>query len=335
LFIKEMQAAIVHQWLTSPSELQVDHLPLPSLGEGQVLVKVHAAAANFFDILMVQGKYQFKPPLPFTPGAEFAGEIVSCHPSITSLSVGQRVFGGVQYGAFADYVVASIDALYEIPRHMSYKQAAGLFVTYPTSYAALVLRARLQPGETCLIHAGAGGVGIPAIQIAKHLGATVIATVGSEEKERVAKEAGADIVINYTKQDFASLVLKHTNKKGVDVVFDPVGLIDASLKCIAWSGRLVVVGFAAGTIEKIATNRILLKNASVQGLFWGAYALHEPHIVKQVWRELLVLFQSKHLQPVLYKHVFVGWEKVPQALERLGSRNTFGKVILVPHSSRL
>ncbi|KAG9098466.1 hypothetical protein FS749_003752 [Ceratobasidium sp. UAMH 11750] len=233
-------------------------------------------ALNFFDILQSQGKYQNQPPFPFVLGAEFAGVIANSSPIPKGcpFKPGDRVFGSGQ-GAYAERVAAKWHSLHPIPAGFGFEQAAGLFVTWPTSYEALVGRAQLQPGEWCLgkyLHAAAGGVGLAAVQIAKALGAKVIATAGTEEKLQVCKcLGGADEVLDYTKPGWQKQVLKLTNGKGVDVIYDPVGLIKDSLKCIAWKGRALVVGFAAGQIEKLPMNLVLLKNISIVGVHWGAY----------------------------------------------------------------
>ena len=221
-------------------------------------------------------------------------------------------------------------ALRPIPASWDFMNAAGLMVTAPTSYAALVTRARAQPGEIVLIHAAAGGVGLAAVQIAKAIGCTVIATAGSKRKLEVAKIFGADHCIDYTASDWQDQVKALTpNKRGVDVVYDPVGMIDKSIKVIAWNGRLVVVGFAAGSIEKIAMNKVLLKNISIVGLHWGMYAKFEPERVEEVWASLFELIeQGKFKGTVFTDREFVGLEQVAEALHMLGGRETWGKVVV-------
>lgn len=217
-----------------------------------------------------------------------------------------------------------------MPSGWSFYDAAGLFVTMPTSYASLVTRANIKKGDWVLIHAAAGGVGLAAVQIAKAFGATVIATAGTQHKLDVAKSFGADYGINYKEDTWPQQVLELTPKKrGVDIVYDPVGLIEKSTKCIAWNGRLLVVGFAGGTIEKMATNRILLKNISVVGLHWGAYAKFEPEKIPEVWSELHKLMESKAIRATNYTDKeYKGLESVPAALEALGARDTWGKVVV-------
>lgn len=203
-------------------------------------------------------------------------------------------------------------------------------MTMPTSYGSLVTRANIKKGDWVLVHAAAGGVGLAAVQIVKALGATVVATAGTKHKLDVAKSFGADYGVNYTEDTWPQQVLDLTPKKrGVDIVYDPIGLIEKSTKCIAWNGRLLVVGFAGGTIEKVATNRILLKNISVVGLHWGAYARFEPEKITEVWKELHELMESKKIRATNYSDKeYKGLESIPAALEALGARETWGKVVI-------
>ncbi|KAI9137550.1 hypothetical protein BKA69DRAFT_1079703 [Paraphysoderma sedebokerense] len=332
-----MKALVVDKWLKDPQELAncVHEIPVPELKQNEVLVEVKAVGANFFDILLIQGKYQYRPKFPFIPGTEFSGVVVSCHPAVKRFKAGDRVFGAVQTGAYATHVAANASSLMKIPTNLTFEQAAGIFITYPTSYAALTVRANLKPGEIVLVHAGAGGVGLAAIQIAKAMGAAVIATASSDKKLQVCKDNGADYVINYRTQDWVKEVLMITKKKGVDVVYDPVGLIEKSMKVAAWDARLLVIGFASlppGTGEKISSNRILLKNISIIGLFWGAYRQNDPKTIVQVWTDLMKLFSEDRLKPVVYDRDFFGLESVPDALKALGGRESYGKVVVTLRS---
>ncbi|CAL1707506.1 unnamed protein product [Somion occarium] len=324
-----MRAFVVKE-LVHPSKISVTNdAPEPIPGPGEVLVDIYSAALNFFDILQSQGKYQIKPPLPFVLGSELAGKIAanSPIPKGCPYKPGDRIFGYAQ-GAYADKVATRWESLVPLPDNMSYDQGAGLFLTWPTSYEALVGRAQLKPGEWVLVTASAGGVGIAAVQLAKALGAKVIAAAGSEEKLEVSKKfGGADYGVNYTKPDWQKEVLKITGGKGVDVIYDPVGLIKDSLKCIAWKGRAIVVGFAGGEIEKLPLNLVLLKNISVIGIHWGAYTKHEPSHVPEVWKALLDLFSSGRAKPVLYTEIFP-LEKVAEGLHQLEQRKTWGKAIV-------
>ena len=298
---------------------------------------MHSAATNFFDILQIQGKYQQQPPFPWIAGVEFAGVVLAVPTSKSKnrFKVGDRVFGASQ-GAFSTHVLAPELMLFPVPPGWSFEDAAGLFVTAPTSYGGLVVRANVQPGEWVLVHAAAGGVGLAAVQIAKAKGATVVATAGTEKKRQIAQQFGADYVIDYRKPQWPDEVKKlcATHRKGngrggVDIVYDPVGMIEQSLKCSTWNARLLVIGFAAGSIEKVALNRVLLKNVSIVGLFWGQYAKYEPATVVAVWKGLFDLVtQGKFRGTAFTDESFVGLESVPNALEALGGRNTWGKVVV-------
>ncbi|KAJ2871951.1 hypothetical protein FB639_004408 [Coemansia asiatica] len=328
-----MRAIVVKNWLKTPNDMEVKDIPIPEPKSPEVLVKVDSVGANFFDILLVQGKYQIKPPFPFTPGAEFSGTIVRVPPSENSrFKVGDRVFGSNPTGAYAEFIAVPQTQCFHVPGTLSFEQAAGLYITYPTSYAALVLRAKVQAGEWVLVHAAAGGVGIAAVQIAKSLGARVIAAVGSEGKFDIIQAQGVDQCINYRDPNWTSRVLEITEGRGVDVVYDPVGLVEKSLKCIAWNGRVVVVGFAAGNIEKIAANRILLKNIAVTGVHWGAYAKYEPERIPEVWDALFRMAEEGRISPVVYEPVFYGLENAKSALKAIANRETYGKVIVKPTS---
>ncbi|KAL7271769.1 hypothetical protein RUND412_005450 [Rhizina undulata] len=326
-----MKGIQVKEYVKGPEDLLVATLPDPAPKSDEYLIEVRAAATNFFDLLQIRGKYQHQPPLPWISGMEFAGTIIST-PSGNrnpAFKRGDRVFGAAQ-GAYATKVGAKEDVLHFVPEGWEFEDAAGLYVTAPTSYAALVTRANLQPHETVLVHAGAGGVGLAAIQVAKSIGATVIATASTEHKLSICKSFGADHLINYASTpNWVSEVQKITRRKGVDVVFDPVGLIDTSMKCIAFNGRLLVIGFASGKIEKVALNRVLLKNVSIVGLHWGIYKDYEPETVRLVWKELMKLIGEGKFKPTVYRgEEFVGLENVGRALKALGGRETWGKVVV-------
>ena len=324
-----MRAIVVDHW-QEPKQLVARDAPDPVARAGEVVLDVEAAGCNFFDILLVQGKYQMKPAFPFVPGAEVAGVVRELGPGVRGVAVGDRVFAGLALGAFAERVAVPAAALHPMPDAMSYSEGAAFPVVYPTSYAALVYRANLRAGETLLVHAAAGGVGLAAVQIGKALGARVIATAGGADKLEVARRAGADEAIDYSRSDWVDAVKRATNGRGADVIYDPVGgdVFDGSLKCIAWNGRLLVIGFASGVIPEVKANRILLKNISVVGLHWGAYAQHEPERVPEVFAGLAKLYEAGHVRPVIFGTY--GLDEVPQALEALAGRATYGKVIIAP-----
>jgi NADPH2:quinone reductase len=324
-----MRAIVVEEW-TDPRSLRVREVPDPEIGPGSLEIEVKAAGCNFFDILMVQGRYQLKPPFPFTPGAEVGGVVRRVGDGVESFSEGDRVLASSGLGGFAERVVVSEKGVYPMPGDMSFEHAAALPIIYPTGYAGLVYRADLQEGETLLVHAAAGGVGIAAVQIGKALGARVIATAGGADKLEVARRAGADALIDYRREDFVARVVQETGGRGADVIYDSVGgdIFDKSLKCIAWNGRLLVIGFASGEIPSVKMNRVLLKNISVVGLHWGAYAQHEPGRVPETFAALFALYSDGRIVPEIFETYPL--EKVPDALEALGSRKTYGKLVITP-----
>jgi len=333
-----MRGIQIKQYVKGPDELKVIDLPDPTPAKDQYLINIHASATNFFDLLQIQGKYQNQPPLPWISGSEFSGVVAAIPSGLKNpkFKVGDKVFGAAQ-GGYATKVCATELALRPVPDGWSFFDAAGLFVTAPTSYGALVTRAGVKGGDWVLVHAAAGGVGLAAVQIAKAFGATVIATAGTKHKLEVAKSFGADHVIDYGDGTWPDQVKKLTpNGRGVDIVFDPVGMIDKSTKCIRWNGRLLVIGFAAGSIEKVAMNKVLLKNISIVGIHWGQYAVHEPETVEVVWDGLFDLMKAKKFRGTVFTDKeYVGLESVPEALKSLGSRGTWGKVVVkVPQEGK-
>jgi NADPH2:quinone reductase len=318
-----MRAWRVHE-LGEPSEvLSLDEVEQPTPGEGQVLVRVRAAALNFPDVLVVQGKYQERPALPFTPGVELCGEVVE---------TGQRVIGSPSggFGAFAEYALMDAGNTWPVPEGMPDEKAAALYLTYQTGHVGLHRRARLQPGEWLLVHAGAGGVGSAAIQLGKAAGARVIATAGGARKVEVCRELGADHVVDYTAEDFVPVVKEVTGGHGADVVYDPVGgdVFDRSRRCIAFEGRLVVVGFTSGRIPEAPANHALVKNYSVVGLHWGLYRTKEPSLIASTHEALTELVQKGQVDPLVSE--VLPLEQAPRALAKLADRSTVGKVVLVP-----
>src|SRR5688572_4009844 len=318
-----MRAWRVHE-LGDPSKvMSFDEVEKPTPREGQVLVKVPGGGLNFPDVLMAMGTYQEKPPLPYTPGFELCGEIVE---------TGQRVIGGPSGGpgAFAEYALMDSDAAFPAPEGLSDEKAAALYLTYQTGYVGLHRRANIRAGDWVLVHAGAGGVGTAAIQLAKAAGAKVIATAGGARKTEVCTQLGADHVIDYTTEDFVPIVKEVTGGHGADIVYDPVGgdVFDKSRKCIAFEGRIVVVGFTSGRIPDAPANHLLVKNYSVVGLHWGLYKKYEPSIFGQVHDELVKLVGSGAVDPLV--GAVHPLEEAPQALMKLASRDTVGKVVLVP-----
>src|SRR5882672_9109450 len=320
-----MRAIVVDRWM-EPADLRVREAPEPELAPGTLAVEVRAAGCNFFDLLMVRGQYQVKPPFPFIPGAELAGVVRAAGRGVEGFAAGDRILASLPLGAFAERAVVPARSAWPMPAGMSFEAGASFPIVYPTSYAGLVFRAGLRRGETLLVHAAAGGVGVAAVQIGKALGARVVATAGGADKLDVARRAGADVVIDYLRGDWIEAVKRATNGRGADVIYDPVGgeIFDGSMKCIAWNGRLLVIGFAGGVIPEVKANRILLKNISVVGLHWGAYAQNEPERVPEVFAGLAKLYEAGHVKPMIFGTY--GLDEVPQALDALGSRGSYGKV---------
>jgi NADPH:quinone reductase len=303
-------------------------VPSPTPSGDHCVLRVEAAGVNFLDTLMIRGRYQVQPPLPFTPGIEVVGKVVQTGPA-SPFAPGDRIAAMLEYGGYAEEAVAPRLASVRIPADMPSRIAVGLPIIYPTAYLALYDRARLQAGETVLVHAGAGGVGSAAIQLAKHAGARVIATAGGAEKAELCRQLGADVAIDYGRETFAEAVRQATVGRGVDVVIDPVGgnVTLESLRVLAWNGRLVIVGFAGGTIPSLPANRLLLKNAAAVGLYWGAYRTHHPDLVEQVFQSISDLYTKGVIDP-LVRHVYP-LDRAEEALRAIASRGTVGKVALV------
>ena len=324
-----MRAIQVDRWM-EPEDLQVREVDVPEVGPEEILIEVRSAGCNFSDLLMLKGEYQVKPPLPFIPGGEVAGVVTQLGGRVRGFEVGDRVLSRCALGGFAEFVAAPAATSYQIPDALSFDAGAALPTVYPTSYVALVRRAPVESGETLLVHAAAGGVGLAAVQIGKALGARVIATAGGREKLEVARTAGADVTIDYRQEDFVARVLAETEGRGADVIYDSVGgeTTDRSLKCINWNGRLLVIGFASGTIPKLELNRVLLKNISVVGLHWSAYPDREPQSLSGVFEGLFEMAERGQIEPLISARYPL--EKASEALVALGTRKTVGKVVLVP-----
>ena len=324
-----MKAMVATRW-GEPSELQYLDVPDPEPGPGQVLIETRAIGCNFPDILMVQGKYQVKPPHPFSPGHEIAGLVRAVGTGVTRVHPGQRVLASLEWGGYAERAVTAAERVHPIPDAMPFDHAAAFYVVYQTSYAALVRRATLQPGEWLLVHGAAGGVGLSAVQIGKALGARVIATAGSKEKLEIARQSGADVLIDYRTEDWVERVKSATGGEGADVIYDPVGgdVFDNSTKCIAFEGRILTIGFAGGRIPTLAINRVLLKNFSVVGLHWGYYQRRGSPLVQEWMEALLKLYGEGRIRPVIYR--VYPLHDTPAALAALSSRESYGKVVLAP-----
>ncbi len=303
---------------------------MPSPGPGELLVEVSAAALNFFDTLIIQGKYQFRPELPFSPGAEFAGRVLETGEGIEAFEPGDRVMGYVRWGAVRGAVIATEDDLVALPDEVSDEAAAGLSVTYGTSLHAFRDRARLEAGETVAVLGASGGVGLAAVEIAKAMGARVIACASSAEKLELARAHGADILVNYAEEDLKARLKQLTDGCGVDVVYDPVGgeLAEAALRATGWRGRYLVIGFAAGEIPKLPLNLVMLKGCDVLGVFWGDAIVREPEAHRDNMEQLLAWMREGRIRPHL--HAVYPIEETARALRELADRKVQGKVIIRP-----
>lgn len=295
-----MKALLCKAW-GKPEDLVLDDIPEPPIGPGQIRLGVHACGLNFPDTLMIRGQYQVKPPFPFSPGLEAAGEILEVGAGVKHLKPGDRVAALCGYGGFAEQVVVPATVALPIPDTMPYETAAAFSVVYGTSHVALEHRAKLQPGETLLVHGAAGGVGLTAVEIGKLMGATVIATASTASKLAVAQQYGADHLINYQEESFRDRVKAITNGKGANVIYDPVGgdVFDESVRCISWEGRILVIGFASGRIPQLPINLTLVKNMSVVGVFWGAYAQNNPAILINSLQTLLGWYTQGKIKPLI------------------------------------
>ena len=295
------------------------------------MIEVRAATLNFFDILLCRGEYQERPELPFTPGGEISGTVLETGEG-ANLQIGRRVIATppLPRGGYADRVAVPETSVFPIRDSMPFEKAAALPITYQTAHVALHHRAQLRAGETVLVQAGAGGVGSAAIQIAKAAGARVIATAGGSEKVEVCKQLGADIAIDYREENFVEVVKDATEGRGADVIFDPVGgdVFDGSRRCVAFEGRIVVIGFAGGRIAEAPTNHVLVKNYSVVGMHWGLYTRVMPGLIHTTHEDLMRLYNDGEIDPLITGTV--PFEELPKALEKLGGRSTYGKVITRP-----
>ena len=313
-----------------PETLVVEDIDAPSPGPGEVLVQVKAAGVNFPDTLIIQNKYQFKPALPFTPGGELAGIVTAVGVGVTRVAVGQRVIGFVMWGAFAEQALVAEDQLVPMPEGMPFDVASAFLMTYGTCYHALQDRAQLRAGDSVLVLGAAGGIGIASIEIAKALGATVIAAASSPDKLAVCRERGADMTIDYQAEDLRERLKALTGGRGVDVVVDPVGgrFSEPALRSMAWRGRYLVVGFTDGEIPRVALNLPLLKGCSIVGVFWGDFLKREPKQGESDLAALFELYRANKIAPLVSARYDL--DHASQAIEALMQRRVRGKVVVVP-----
>ena len=326
-----MKAWVVRH-LGGPETMRFEDVDASAPADGMVRIAIRASAINYFDALMVAGQYQVKPELPFVPGVEISG-VVESAPAGTGFQKGDRVTalvdsGGLTRGGYAEITDAIPATVQPLPDAMPFDDGAGFTLIFQTAWFGLHRRANLRPGETLLVHAGAGGVGSAAIQLGKAAGATVIATAGSDEKTAVCLQLGADHAINYKTQDFAEEVKGITGGRGADVIFDPVGgdVYDRSTKCIAFEGRIVIVGFTSGRIPQAAANHILVKNYSVVGLHWGLYSRRAPELLPATNTALMDLYVAGKIKPLISARVPLA--EAPKALAMVAGGKSTGKVIL-------
>jgi NADPH2:quinone reductase len=323
----------MHAWLcenpTGVEALQWRELPTPAPAAGEVLVEIRAASLNFPDLLIVQNKYQMKPELPFVPGSEFAGVVQALGAGVTNLKVGQHVACLQGTGAFATHICAKADQCVPLTESFSDEDAAAFIMTYATSYHALVDRAQLARGETVLVLGAAGGVGTAAIQVAKAAGARVIAAASTAAKCALCKSIGADETIDYSQQDLRTALKELTNGRGPDVIYDPVGgdLAEPAFRSIAWRGRYLVIGFAAGPIPALPFNLPLLKGASIVGVFWGGFARQEPEAQAAALKELASWYAQGKIKPVIDRTLPM--EALKDAYDLMGTRSVMGKLVMV------
>jgi NADPH2:quinone reductase len=312
-----------------PESLMVEDIPSPRASNAHVIVSVKACGVNFPDTLIIQGKYQYQPDLPFSPGAEIAGVVKEVGSGVIGIAVGDHVFAFIRSGGFSEEVSVPADKIFHIPDKMNFKTASAFIMTYGTSYYALKHRAELKSGETLLVLGAAGGVGLAAVELGKIMGARVIASASTDDKLMVCKKSGADELINYSTQDFRSVISKITNGKGADIVCDPVGgeITEKALRSTGWKGRYMVMGFASGKIPRIALNLPLLKGNSIIGVFWSDFILREKEAYICVLRDLISLFLEGKLHPLVSKTYPL--EQAELALNDILQRRVTGKIVLV------
>lgn len=322
-----MKAVICEQF-GLPETLVLKEIPSPIIAANQVLIMVVTAAVNFPDALIIQNKYQFKPTLPFSPGGEIAGLVLAVGKEVSHVQPGDRVVALCGWGGFAEQVAVNANKVFKIPDAINWQIAASTLYNYGTSYHALKDRGQIQPGQTILILGAAGGVGLAAVELAKKMGAVVIAAASTQEKLAICQKKGADFTINYSKDDLRASINKITNEKGVDLVYDPVGgaLAEPALRSLSWKGRYLVVGFASGTIPSLPFNLALLKGASVVGVFWGAFTEKEPALSIQNLSELVKMISRGDIQQEIYK--VYPLSHAAQAIRDLMDRKVMGKAII-------
>lgn len=319
--------AILCKELGSPEKLVLENVDDPVPGEGEVLVDIHAAGINYPDLLLIQGKYQAHPSLPFCPGRDAAGVVSALGEGVEGCAIGDRVIAYIPIGSFAEKAAVPVTRVIPMPASLDFATAAGIITTYSTSYHALVQRAELKSGETLLVLGAAGGVGLAAVELGRAMGAYVIAAASTSEKLAIAREAGADAAINYLDEDLKPRIKELTKGRGVDVVYDPVGgaFSEQALRATNWDGRFLVVGFAAGKIPMIPLNLPLLKGCRIVGVFWGAWTERDPAGQQKNFREILALISNGKLKPLISRELAL--EDYVEAFGSLSERRVMGKIV--------
>lgn len=322
--------AILCTHFGTPNELELRDIPPPVPGPGEAVVAVKAAALNFFDLLITAGKYQHKPPFPFSPAAEFAGIVEAVGAGVSDVAPGDRVLGSIGWGAAREAITVPAERLVKMPDGLDFERAAGLTVTYATTLYGLRGRGGLKRGETLVVLGASGGTGLAAIEIGKVLGARVIACASSDEKLAFAREHGADETVNYAKDDFRAALKRLGGERGVDVVYDPVGgpYAEPAVRALGWEGRYLVIGFAAGDIPKLPLNLVLLKSCDIRGVLWGAWTLREPKAQQAMMTEIVRWCADGKLSA--HVHAVYPLADIAAALTAIAERKAMGKIVLRP-----
>jgi len=322
--------AILCTHFGTPDELELADIPQPSAGPGEVVVRIKAAALNFFDLLIIAGKYQHKPPFPFSPASEFAGIVEHVGAGVTEIAPGDRVMGSTGWGAARESIAAAADQLVKLPENLDFERAAGLTVTYATTLYGLRERGKLKPGETLVVLGASGGVGLAAIEIGKIMGARVIACASSDEKLAFARSHGADETVNYASESLRDALRRLGGARGIDVVYDPVGgaYAEPALRSLGWEGRYLVIGFASGDIPKIPLNLVLLKSCDIRGVLWGAWSIREPRGQRALMNDIVRWCAEGKLSA--HVHAAYPLADTAAALKAIADRKVMGKIVLRP-----
>jgi NADPH:quinone reductase len=322
--------AILCTHFGTPDELTLADIPPPSAGPGEAVVRIKAAALNFFDLLIIAGKYQHKPPFPFSPASEFAGIVESVGAGVTDIVPGDRVMGAAGWGAARESIAVAASQLVKLPENLDFERAAGLTVTYATTLYGLRERGGLKPGETLVVLGASGGVGLAAIEVGKIMGARVIACASSDEKLAFARSHGADETVNYASEDLRGALRRLGGERGVDVVFDPVGgpYAEPAVRALGWEGRYLVIGFAAGEIPKLPLNLVLLKSCDIRGVLWGAWTTREPQAQRALMADIVRWCAEGKLSA--HVHAVYPLAEIATALKAIADRKVMGKIVLRP-----